>query len=134
LFRFPDATDLEAQAVAASKKLVPPSAAARSEVTLAIAAVRWLRQLTEARRKTYMRHHSARKQVDLHRYFLVLVVAFHFARWARTHPTTSVEGPWITFLAALLNHCEDRKKELTHEGARKLWNDARRWRAAMVGD
>jgi hypothetical protein len=127
--RFPDATDGEAQAAAASKKLILPSAAATREIKVAVAAVRWLRQLTEARRRTYVDQKSTRKQPDLHRYFVLLRLASVFTSWTRMPTTTSVDGNWVTFLAALLSHCEVAKSEISHNGARKAWIEARLWAA-----
>jgi hypothetical protein len=63
--RFPDATDGEVQAAAASKKLILPNAAATREIEVAVAAVRWLRQLTEARRRTSKKHSQEARSAPL---------------------------------------------------------------------
>jgi hypothetical protein len=127
--RFPTASDLEIATFAGSGALVLPSIAATNEVKLASAAVRLLEQLTEARRRIYLaqKNESSRKEPDLQRYTLVLVLASVFRKWTRLQTTTTVDRHWIPFLARLLNRCEHRKDDLSPEGARKVWKEARDW-------
>ena len=129
--RFPGATDLELRASAAMG-VVLPSAEAEDELRLAIAGVRWLRGLTEARRNVIVqlqnRQESKRKprKADTLRYWLISQLAASFSELLGVKPTLSLGGPWISFLAAVLARCE-RRDDLSQEAARSIWRETLDW-------
>jgi hypothetical protein len=129
--RFPEATDLELRA-SAEMGIVFPSAEAADEVRLAIAGVRWLRGLAEARRNVIVqlqnRQENKRKprKADILRYWLIAQLAASFSELLGARPTLTLGGPWISFLAAVLARCE-RRDDLSQEAARSIWRETLDW-------
>jgi hypothetical protein len=111
--------------------IVPSSEAKRSiqEASLSVALLEKLANNAaenERRQQKRFNTKSGPRRTDDARLGLVTVVAAIFQHFLKMRPTTSQEGKWVKFLAALLSKLEG--KPLSIEGAKSVWLDARRWR------
>ena len=68
-------------------------------------------------------------EVDAFRYLWVIRLSWHYARWFNETPTSSVGGPWLTFLREVLSRIEG--KRLSEGGIRDLWTAVRDWMMPM---
>ncbi|MCB1503971.1 MAG: hypothetical protein KDJ47_03250 [Hyphomicrobiaceae bacterium] len=126
--RFPETSELMLRA-AAEMKPVLQTKEAYDAVRQAKFHAYLLQKLAENAEKTAMSEHELlgrdRRQVDDVRLGLVSSVSHVFHDVLRTQPTATLDGPWIRFLAALLERCED--KPITPESAKVVWQRVREW-------
>ena len=106
-------------------KITLPSSEAQEVVATAFQSVEFLYMLSREAEQTALKDQASsrgreapRKKDDL-RYLFVFVLSLIFRRFLGLLPKSTIDGPWVAFLATVLSRCE--RKPMTPEAAKSLW-------------